>query len=185
MKLKLIGFVIIILFSGCIHMHHDKFGKENNEERKKLGLPIIKNNWRRDVSIYFPAPENRTLWFTNIKPNDNKLPFHSYKAIYYIADTLVAECDTYLNTNFKWFKDGKQTNNSNDSLYKQFQKYHALTIYYVYRQKYTKEKDFSKFPKGFSYEIMGVKNGFSDIQTLDSLTSEKILKGWNLKRLNY
>lgn len=185
MKVKLIAFVIIIVFSGCIHLHNDKFGKENNEERRKLGIPIIKNDWRRDVNVYYQAPENRTLWFTNSRPKDNTLPYHAYKAIYYIDDTLVAERDTYLNTDRKWFIDGKPEVNSNDTLYKTFAQYHALMVYYIYRQKDSKEKDFSKYPIGFSYEIMGVKNGFSDIQTIDSLTTEEILKGWNLKRLNY
>jgi hypothetical protein len=185
MKVKLIAFVIIIAFTGCIHFHHDKFGKEYNEERQKLGVPIIKNGWRRDVSIYFPAPENRTLWFTNSGPKENKFPYHAYKAIYYINDTLVAERDTYLNTDHKWFKDGKPDVNSNDTLYKTFAQYHALMVYFVYRQTDSKEKDFSNYSLGFNYEIMGVKNGFSDIQTIDSLTTEEILKGWNLKRLNY
>jgi hypothetical protein len=176
--------VVILLLSSCIHVHHDKFGKENNEERKKIGLPVIKDSWRRDASFLYPAPENTTLWFTDSRPKDMTDPYHAYKRLYYTGDTLVAERDTYLNPNLKWFKSF-QINNSVDTLERTFKNYHALDITYVYKPLRTKEKDFSAFKTGFIYEIQGIKDSFSDVQTLTVKQADEILKGWNLKRLNY
>jgi hypothetical protein len=183
--------VAIFLLSSCKRPQNDKFGKENNEERIKLGLPIVKDGWTLkqgsmyDGAIFYAGPKGHATWFTDSRTGDNTLPYHAYKTIHYIGDTLVAECDTYLNMNYKWFNNGKEMYDSTDTLKKTFEKYHALTIIYVYKQLYTEDKDFSTYDLGFNYTIQGEKDGFSDIQILNSQQSEEILKRWNLKRLNY
>jgi hypothetical protein len=177
--------LVVTALQSCIHIHHDKFGKECNPERIRLGLPIIEKGWRRDASFYFPAPINTTLWFTDCRTKDITLPYYAYKRIFYTGDTLVAERDTYLNMNFKWFENGKETQNSNDTLQQKFKTYHALEIYYVYKQLDTHGADFTDYALGFHFDIMGKKNEYFDIQTLTQQEAEAILKGWNLKRTNY
>jgi len=177
--------VLIFVLPSCIHIHHDKFGKEYNELRMQLGIPIIKDGWQRDVSIYYPAPDHYTSWFTDSRPKDITLPYHAYKTIYYNHDTLVAERDTYLNMDFKWFRNGKPQNDLSDTLHKRLAKYHALDITYVYRRVYNREQNFSNHSLGFNYSIMGEKDGFADVQNLNKEQAEEVLRGWNLQRLNY
>lgn len=64
-------------------------------------------------------------------------------------------------------------------------KYHSLNIVYVYKSINAVEKNFSSYKQGFTYEIQGEKDGFSDVQNINSKEEEEILQGWNLKRLNY
>ena len=179
------GLLFCLTSTSCVHLHHDKFGREFNEVRMKLGLPIIQRGWRRDASMFYPAPTHYTLWFTDSRPKDITLPYHAYKAIYYTGDTLIAERDTYLNANFKWFNTAEQSDSLQDSLRRTFACYHALEIIYVYKSLNCGGQDFSKYPLGFNYSIFGVKDGFADEQTLSKRQAEGILRGWNLKRLNY
>lgn len=178
-------FVMLFALSSCVHFHNNKFGKEKNEERVRLSLPVIKDTWKLDASIYYPAPKNHSLWFTQSRTEDKSLPYHAYKTIYYAGDTLVAEKDTYLNMNYKWFENGKEVNGGNGALQKKFAKYHALNIVYVYKSVNAVEKNFSSYAQGFTYEIQGEKDGLSDVQNINSKEAEEILQGWNLKRLNY
>lgn len=184
-------FIIGFILSSCIRLHHNKFGKEYNDTRIKIKLPIIKNEWTLKEIIALDGKKlqigakNQATWFTNDKKERNSIPFHAYKTIDYIGDTILAECDTYLNMDFMWFKDSAQINDSTDILYNTFKKYHALNIIYIYNPLYIKDKDISPYALGFNYTIQGEKDGFSDIQILNSKQAEEILKRWNLKRLNY
>lgn len=182
LSLNLLAFLPVL--TSCIHTHQDKYGTELNDQRKILGLPVIEANWRRDASIFYPAPEGYTLWFTACNPKDPSIPYHAYKAIWYTSEHLVAECDTYLNMEHNW-RDAEDTDSCNcDSLEKTFAKYHALRVTYVYLPMRSDDKDFSSFLPGFHYEIQGEKDGYSDVQTLDQLKAGQILKCWGLSRLN-
>ena len=179
MRPKILVLVLpVLLFASCMNVHNDKFGASLNKNRKELGIPVINDGWERDAVFYFPAPENRTLWFTDERPSDLSLPYHSYKTIYYKGDTLIAETDTYLNMNNKWF------GLNDDTLKNTFSKYHAIMVTYVYLRVNAVEKNFADYTLGFTYEIQGEKNGYSDIQKLNLQQAEAILAGWNLKRLN-
>lgn len=175
----------IVVLQSCYHVHKNKFGIEYNLMRMKLKLPVIEDAWTRKDGFASRAPQHYTIWFTNLTPTDEPLPYYAYKTIYYTNDTLVAESDTYLNMHLKWFDNGAQLNNQLQTLKNLYDNYHCLNVVYVYKQVKLNDKDFTSYKKGFNYEIQGKKNGFSDFQILDSLQAEGILSGWNLKRLNY
>lgn len=183
-KIAAYSFGIFVLQS-CYHVHQNEFGPEYNEVRVKLKLPVIEDTWTRKDEWASKAPQHYTTWYTNLKPTDETLPYHAYKTIYFSKDILVAEADTYLNMHLKWFDHGAQLENQPHTLKNLYANYHCLRVVYVYEQMKLNDKDFTSYKKGFNYEIQGEKNGYSDIQILDSLQTEVILSGWNLKRLNY
>lgn len=184
--------IIIFVLSSCILVRNDKFGKENNKERIKLGLPIIKDNWTLkqgsmyDGAFFYPGPKDNALWFTNSRTKDKTLPYYAYKTIYFTGDTLVAECDTYLNPYSRLNKKSTTPKNSNaDTLDPPLDKYNALSIIYVYKQLHLDVKDLSTYSLGFNYVINGVKEGFAIRKILNSQQAEAILESWHVERLNY
>lgn len=172
--------------NSCIHKHNDKFGVDYNGVRMKLGLPIIKKGWQLDGTPFYHAPESYSLWFTDSRPEDKTHPYHAYKTIYYDKNDIVAEKDTYLNMDRKYY-NGNPENSIilNDSIKKFISKCHALNIIYVYRCVKLNGDDFSKYSPGFNCEIIGEKGGYSHIEKLFLSEAEEILKYWDIKRLNY
>ncbi len=184
-------FIFIFTMTYCVEPQNNKFGKEYNKERKKIGLPIIKDSWTfkqgamYDGAFFYSGPKDNAIWYTNRRTKDKTLPYYAYKTICFNGDTLVAEIDTYLNPSQQSSKPDTSSLEHTDTFEAPLETYKALNIIYVYEQLHLPVKDFSRYSLGFNYEISGQQGGYAVQKKLDRKQAEGVLKSWNLKRLNY
>jgi hypothetical protein len=180
--------ILLSMWSSCEFKEQDKFGKDYNNIRKTLGLPIIPPDWHLGSYFKCPAPKDRTIWSADPKYDPDHKPYYYKKSVYYNGDTLKAECNTYLYEGYrKWYKNGREVTDEpvtdNDTIRKRFGLYLRLDIFYIFKPARTCERDFTGFERGFYCEICCDTNCMAHPITLQQ--ADEILEGWNLKRMNY
>ncbi|MEI6122942.1 MAG: hypothetical protein WCQ95_04870 [Bacteroidota bacterium] len=177
----------VLTFSSCIfHSDNNKFGRDFNDARIRLGLPIIKKGWQRHTTPFYGPPRNSTLWFTDSRPKDLKQAYYAYKTIYYDENGPVAEADRYLNMEFNWFEPKLKSHGViSDSMLTLLKKCHALDIIYVLRCVNLDGEDFSRYTPGWNCRVMGQLNGYAYQETISMPMAQEMLKHWHVRRLNY
>jgi hypothetical protein len=91
----LLFLLLLLLFRLLLYIFEtSKYGMAFNEEREKIGLPLVKRNWR-----YSKINGFETLgccWIIPTKEKDK--PYYFNKELIYNRDSLIREVDRYLGT---------------------------------------------------------------------------------------
>src|SRR5262245_13510714 len=139
-----------------------KYGKEYNEQRKQVGLPLIPDNWKLDSVL-----QGSSTWGNpeRVEKMNNHIPVHWSKGLDYRTGTLISETDTYYGNDDYTHVDGT------------FRESLGITYYYQIDD-YSSEKRV-----GWSATI--VNEASEGVKKISLEEAEKILKDWKIERLDY
>jgi hypothetical protein len=150
--------LISALFAGC-KPAEPRWGKEFNNERKKLGIPIIPDNW-------WPNPgDNFTTWENPETGEKYKahIPVHSFKSVHYEGDVLLWESDMYEGASDYMTVDGPRRE--------------GLVIDYVYRE-YTNPDTFELVKPGWYITYTNLRG--EDV-SLSLEEAKALLEKWKVR----
>jgi len=164
MKQITILLTILLTFglSAICQQPGPKYGKEYNEERQKVGLPIIPDNWELDSVL-----QGSSMWVNpeRIEKLNNHISVHWSKGLDYRTGTLIAESDIYY---------GREDYTTVDGTFRE----KLIITYYYQIDDYSDEKSV-----GWSAEILNKANKGRKELSLEE--AERILEEWGIERLSY
>jgi len=137
-----------------------KYGMEFNEERKKIGLPVLQGNWNYIWADGYKEFGN--VWVNPICDTDISIPYYFKKSTGYNNDTIISESDCYVGTRKFETIDGT------------FEEMLYITYYFADKQwKYV-----------FRGEYKSDEFKYSHLSNFDLTKSQadSILKSWNIDR---
>jgi hypothetical protein len=158
--------VLLAALGGC--KYEAKYGLEYNEQRKKIGLPLLEAGWKLSTVL-----EDHTS-YTN--PDDDiyrekKQAFHWSKSIYYKKGELTKEYDTYIGPGtYTTIEDGTFDE--------------EIRISYYYKV----DSVSGGYKKGWVCTLLDQSTAGSinfEKRNITLKEAEKILKRWGIERLNY
>lgn len=164
-KIDLIILILVMSFFGACYRHEPKYGKDYNEQRKKIGLSLIPDDWE-----LYKVTKTSSVW-VNPKREiniDRKIPVHWSKDVSYDAHGLIAEYDVYYGSEDYITIDGT------------FRERLAIT----YRYRLDDSMDY-KAHLGWNCRISNQETGKQGGERISLEEAEKILEGWGIKRLSY
>ena len=163
-RISILLIVLLVVGLSVCKRPEPKYGKEYNEERKKVGLPIIPDNWELSSVL-----TGESVWANpeRVEKKNKNIPVHWRKRLNYRTGTLISETDTYYGK--EDFPD--QDGTSREHLYITYN-------YQVDDYDYKKRADWS----ASLYNRETVASGDFDISLEEA---EKILKDWGIERLSY
>ena len=152
-------------FCGCALFKRPEpnYGKEYNPERRKVGVPVIPDDWKLDSVL---RDEARWVNPDRIEKRDRHIPVHWSKYLNYRTGTLLSETDIYY---------GKNTYTNSEGTYLE-----KLLITYHY------QVDNYDYKKTIGWSIVlynATMSGFGQDISLEE--AEAVLKEWGIQRLDY
>jgi len=146
-------------------LYEPQYSQDHNEERKKLGLPIIPDHWK-----IAGLSSEHVIWSDPERENklEHRIPFHASKRVDYKSGTLQRERDRYYGV--------EDYVDANGDLQRE-----RLTITYYY------QVDGDDEPR-WRIALMQDEKRDGDVFKDGKVTleeAEEILREWGIERLNY
>ena len=169
-----------MIYSSCTNIisdHYRYFGPEFNDERIKIGLPIIQPCFSIKSDFTGPnlkSPEQYSVWFT-CSEFINEAYYATKNVHFKNKDTILAEEDLYFN------KDRHTVLSTvNDKI-----KITPMVIKdkILIRYVYSNIGYFKTYKKGFTC-LLYIDNKYPPAE-IDLDSAELVIKSWGLNRLNY
>ena len=147
----------LIILTGCSNTTPPKFSQESNPERKKIGLPVIEDDW-----LMYESRNTEAVWKTPGSNTDS--PNHFKKKVFFNTGQWISETDHYYS--------GKTGPSPDPDGGTQWEK---VTVSYGFIPK-------PGYPKGWTCRYQSPTNWGEKVTLVEA---EARLESWGLKRLNY
>ena len=164
-QLTILVFILLMVGNGAICASlTPKYGKEFNEERMKIGIPIIPDNWELNSVL-----QDSARWVNpeRIEKHNERIPVHHSKGLNYRTGILLSETDIYY---------GKEDYKTIDGTFRE-----NLSISYFY------QVDDYSYVKRTGWWIILNNQQTEDASMDTEITieeAEKILEEWGIERLS-
>ncbi len=162
--------IIVLAFSfllacGLLKHSEAKYGREYNEKRKEVGLPIIGDDW--EISSIL---DGESVWVNpdRVELYNKRVPVHWSKYINYQTGTLISETDTYYGRN-DYYIEQEGTYREKLTI-----SYHYQTDPFVYGSQL-----------GWNVRLYNKETYAIGDKEISIEEAEKILAEWGIERLSY
>ena len=138
-----------------------QYGKDYNDARRELGIPPIPKDWTLDRVL---TDESRWVNPERSEKQDQRIPVHWGKVVYYRGGTLIWETDTYF---------GAEDYTNEEGIYRERLRatYYYQIDDYDYRERL-----------GWSIELYDQDKPWGE--EIDLQTAEETLTAWGIERLS-
>lgn len=160
----IVSLIITLIACNFLKLPEAKYGREQNQQRMEVGVPLIEDDWELSK-----VHSREATWVTlgHEQKYDNNIPVHWSKYLNYRDGSLISETDTYYGEN-DYYLDWEE-------VYRR----EKLTITYAYQ----KDEYVYKGNLGWNIRLYNQENPTGKEISLQD--AEQILTDWGIERLSY